>query len=33
MLVFENTNKIKHAFRQMVQQYGEEILDLLSREE
>ena len=27
MLVFENTNKIKHAFRQMVQQYGEEILD------
>ena len=27
MLVFENTNKIKHAFRQMVQQYGDEILD------
>ena len=27
MLVFENTNKIKHALRQMVQQYGEEILD------
>ena len=27
MLIFENTNKIKHAFRQMVQQYGEEILD------
>ena len=27
MLVFETTNKIKHALRQMVQQYGEEILD------
>ena len=27
MLVFENTNKIKHQFRQMVQQYGDEILD------